>query len=717
MDEGTNGQTFADSPLNKFLGEKTAKALTKAFGFDTVTDLLSHYPRRYAQRGELTDLDSLIPGESVTIVAEVVRVNSRPLQGRKGSLLEVVITDGAARLSLTFFNQAWRANALRTGARGIFAGKVTEFRGVRQLAHPDYELFDEDALSDAEAEKWAKTPIPIYPATSTMASWQIAKAVSVVLDIAPEPADPIPEKIRERERLLDFGRALTWIHRPEENSQWQEARDTLRFHEAFLTQLALRRDRLRSASRDAVPRTPGKLRSRFDSILPFELTPDQVKVGQEIDADMAKPHPMSRLVQGEVGSGKTVVALRAMLLAIEDGGQAVLIAPTEVLASQHFKSIGATLGEIADELGLVLMVGSLTVAERKRVNLAVASGKAKLVVGTHALLSESVTFNDLALVVIDEQHRFGVEQRDTLKRKGAAPHLLVLTATPIPRTVAMTVFGDLDTSVIRGLPGGRIPIESHLVPLADKPNWLDRVWQRIGEEVALGRQAFVVCSMIDQATEDESIEPAEETEVDMSRASVSDTLQTLRKILPKLRIEAVHGRMPADEKDATMSAFKDGRIDVLVATTVIEVGVDVPNASVMAIMDADRFGVSQLHQLRGRVGRGNVPGIALFVTRAENGTFARERVLAVTETLDGFELANRDLELRREGDVLGENQSGGRSGLRLLRVRQDADLILRAREIADELLKTDPNLKANPVTLAALEKRLSIREREFIGKS
>lgn len=717
MDEGTTGQTFFDSPLKKFLGEKTAKALTKSFGFDTVEGLLTHYPRRYAQRGELTELDSLVPGEPVTIVAEVVRANSRPLQGRRGSLLEVVITDGTARLSLTFFNQAWRANTLRTGARGIFAGKVTEYRGVRQLAHPDYELFEETVLSDVEAEKWAKTPIPIYPATSSIASWQIAKAISIILDIAPELADPIPEKIRQREKLLDFGVALNWIHRPEQNQQWHEARDTLRFHEAFLTQLALRRDRMISANRDAVPRVPGELRRRFDSSLPFELTPDQVTVGQEIDADMAKPHPMSRLIQGEVGSGKTVVALRAMLSAIEDGGQAVLIAPTEVLASQHYKSIGETLGVLKAELDPVLITGSLTASERKRANLSVASGKAKLVIGTHALLSESVTFNDLALVVIDEQHRFGVEQRDTLKRKGAAPHLLVLTATPIPRTVAMTVFGDLDTSVIRGLPDGRIPIESHLVPLADKPNWLDRVWQRIGEEVKLGRQAFVVCSMIDKATEDESIDSVEEVETGSPRATVVDTLQTLRNVLPDLRIEAVHGRMPAEEKDATMSAFKDGHIDVLVATTVIEVGVDVPNASVMAILDADRFGVSQLHQLRGRVGRGRVPGIALFVTTAEPGTLARERVMAVTETLDGFELANRDLELRREGDVLGESQSGGRSGLRLLRVRQDADLILRAREIADDLLKSDPDLKVNPVTFASLEKRLSARERGFIGKS
>lgn len=710
---------FLDTPLTRVMGERTAKALTKAFGFDTVAGLLGHFPRRYAERGELTGLDALPIDESVTIVAEVVRVNNRPMNGRKGSLLEVVITDGTGTLSLTFFNQAWRANTLKPGKRGIFAGKVGEFRGQRQLTHPDYELFDDDeSVSDEVAAQWAKTPIPIYPASSTVASWQIARAVGVILDILPDLADPIPEELRAERPLLGYAEALTKIHRPAEHGEWRAARDTLRFHEAFLLQTALRRDRLRAAEAVSVPRTPGALRAAFDAGLPYDLTGDQATVGAEIDADMARANPMSRLVQGEVGSGKTLVAIRAMLAAIEDGGQAALIAPTEVLATQHARSIAAAVSGLGVDLGVTLMVGSLTAAERKRVNLAVASGTARIVIGTHALLSDSVTFSDLALVVIDEQHRFGVEQRDTLKRKGASPHLLVLTATPIPRTVAMTVFGNLDISTIRTLPAGRAPIQSHVVALADHPGWMARVWSRLGEEIDAGRQGFVVCSSIDATTVDSDAELVDDdVATAIPRASVEEVLPLVRAALPGRRVEAVHGRLAADEKDATMRSFAAGEIDALVATTVIEVGVDVPNASTMIVLDADRFGVSQLHQLRGRVGRGGVPGIALFVTHSEEGTLARERVEAVAATSDGFELAHKDLELRREGDVLGERQSGGRAGLVLLRVTVDGDVIEQARDAADRILATDPTLANHPALLEALERRLSMREREFLGKS
>lgn len=709
---------FRDLPLVQLLGEKTAKALSRAFGYDTVGGILGHYPRRYAERGELSALDALPLDESVTIVAEVVRVNNRPMNGRKGSLLEVILTDGTGRLSLTFFNQAWRARDLRPGARGIFAGKVTEFRGARQLTHPDYELFDEEAeVSDELAAKWASTPIPIYPATSTVASWQIAKSVGVVLDVLPELADPIPESVRRDNKFLSLRDALLAIHRPEVHADWRTARETLRFHEAFLVQTALLRDRARSKAAASVPRTPAALRAAFDSALPYELTPDQKSVGAEIDSDMAQAHPMHRLVQGEVGSGKTLVAIRAMLTAIEDGGQAALIAPTEVLATQHARSIVATLGALAEDLNPTLLVGSLPAAEKKRANLAIASGTARFVIGTHALLSASVQFNDLALVVIDEQHRFGVEQRDTLRQKGTSPHTLVLTATPIPRTVAMTVFGDLDISTIRTMPVGRAPIESHVVPLADKPGWWPRVWSRLAEELALGRQGFVVCSAIDATTDDSEAELLDDAPVATPRHSVTETLPIARAALPGRRVEPLHGRMSGDEKDATMRAFAAGEIDVLVATTVIEVGVDVPNASTMVVLDADRFGVSQLHQLRGRVGRGGLPGLALFVTSAEDGTLARERVDAVASTLDGFELAQKDLELRREGDVLGERQSGGRSGLVLLRVAVDGPVIEVAREAAEPLVAADPSLGAYPALRDAVDRRLSQREREFLGKA
>lgn len=709
---------FLDLPLAQVVGDKTAQSLKRAFGFDSVSGLLGHFPRRYAERGELTALDSLPLDEAVTIVAEVVRVNSRPMNGRKGSILEVVITDGTGRLSLTFFNQAWRARELRTGARGIFAGKVSEFRGTRQLAHPDYELFaEDDTVSDELAERWAHTPIPIYPATSTVASWQVARLVGVALDAMPDLPDPVPESVREERSLMGFSDALRAIHRPTVHDDWRRARETLRFHEAFLTQVALLRDRAKTRAAVSVPRTPAALREAFDAALPFELTADQRSVGAEIDQDMARAHPMNRLVQGEVGSGKTLVAVRAILTAIEDGGQAALIAPTEVLATQHARSITAVLGDLAGELNPTLLVGSLPSSEKKRANLAIASGAARIVIGTHALLSDSVQFNDLALVVIDEQHRFGVEQRDTLRQKGSSPHTLVLTATPIPRTVAMTVFGDLDISTIRSMPAGRAPIESHVVPLADKPGWWPRVWSRLGEELAQGRQGFVVCSAIDPTTDDAEAMLVDEAEAATVRYSVSETLPIARDALAGWRVEPLHGRMSGEEKDATMRAFAAGHIDVLVATTVIEVGVDVPNASTMVVLDADRFGMSQLHQLRGRVGRGGLPGLALFVTSAEQGTLARERIDAVASTLDGFELAQIDLELRREGDVLGESQSGGRSGLALLRVTVDGPVIEAARDAAEPIIAEDPHLAAHEALRDAVDRRLSVREREFIGKA
>jgi ATP-dependent DNA helicase RecG len=714
----TDTTAFLDTPLARVIGDRTAKALAKSFGFDTVGGLLGHFPRRYAERGELTALDSLPLGEAVTIVAEVVRVNNRPLNGRKGSLLEVVITDGTGTLSLTFFNQAWRANTLRTGARGIFAGKVGEFRGQRQLAHPDYELFDEDdTVSDEVAELWAKTPIPIYPATSTVASWQIAKAVGVVVDTLPELPDPVPDEVRVARAIDSYTDAIRHIHRPADHDQWRSARETLRFHEAFLVQTALLRDRARAAEAVSMPRTPGALRAQFDAALPYTLTTDQTTVGAEIDDDMARARPMNRLVQGEVGSGKTLVAIRAMLTAIEDGGQAALIAPTEVLATQHARSIASTLGALAEDLNPTLLVGSLPAAQKKRAQLAVASGSARLVIGTHALLADTVTFNELALVVIDEQHRFGVEQRDTLRRKGNAPHVLVLTATPIPRTVAMTVFGDLDISTIRTLPAGRAPIASHVVPLADHPAWVSRVWTRLSEEIDLGRQGFVVCSAIDATTTDSDADLVDDAPTPIPRASVTEILPIVRTALPNRRVEMIHGRLSGDEKDAVMTAFSAGHIDVLVATTVIEVGVDVPNASTMVVLDADRFGVSQLHQLRGRVGRGGVPGLALFVTYAEESTLARERVEAVASTLDGFELAQKDLELRHEGDVLGESQSGGRSGLVLVRVTVDGEVIDAARAHAAAVLEADPTLADHAALREALERRLSQREREFLGKN
>lgn len=714
-----------DSRLDGAVGGKTASALERAFGMKAVGDLLLHYPRRYARRGELTPISSLPVGEPVTIVAEVRRVNERRMKNRNGSLLEVVISDGHGDLSLTFFNQAWRVKDLQPGRRGIFAGKVGEYRGSKQLAHPDYQLFDDEETARLTAEATANLPIPIYPATSTVSSWQLQKIVAIVLDgLGPVP-DPLPDELRARHGLLDARTAVERIHRPDSLDQIEPARDTLRMQEAFVLQVALLQQRAFVRALSATRRAPGSLLERFDAALPFARTPDQIDVGAEIERDLQGDWPMNRLVQGEVGSGKTLVALRAMLQVAQDGGQSALIAPTEVLAAQHVRSIARMLGpQLAPELMPTLLTGQLTAAERRKASLRAASGQARIVVGTHALLSESTTFADLGLVVVDEQHRFGVDQREALRAKGSSPHVLVLTATPIPRTVAMTVFGDLDVSTIRTMPAGRAGIETFVAPLAERPGWFARVWDRIAEEVAQGRQAFVVCAAIDAEAltkDDTADEPVPEGAGEATRTrwgvvQVADLLSRL-DAFASLRVATLHGKMPSDEKDAVMQAFARGDIDVLVATTVVEVGVDVPNASTMAILEADRFGVSQLHQLRGRVGRGGVPGLCLLVTEAPPASPARQRVEAVAATLDGFALAEVDLELRGEGDVLGDAQSGARSSLRLLRVVKDADIITEARVAAELVLAEDPALQRHTGLAAALERSVGMAERAALAKN
>ncbi len=696
--------------LDRLLGDRTAKAFARHLGLVTVADLLQHYPRRYAVRGDLTPIAEVPIGEPVTVVAEIVDFKERRMSGKTSHLLEVRITDGSAFLTLTFFNQAWRQKDLKPGARGLFAGKIGAFNGRLQLAHPEYELFD-DEVDSAEASRWALQPIPIYPAASSVTTWAIGRAMAVVLDTLPALVDELPAEVVASENLLALDDAIRKIHQPAVAHDWQSARDTLRFHEAFLLQSALiqRKAQLAHLTTEVRAVATDGLLAEFDKALPFELTNGQRSVGNEILEDLASGHPMNRLLQGEVGSGKTLVALRAMLAVAESGGQSALIAPTEVLAAQHLASIRRTLGEaLAAKLGLTLLTGSQNTAERKRALLQIVSGKAQLVVGTHALLADKVEFYDLAMVVIDEQHRFGVEQRETLRLKGrTAPHVLTMTATPIPRTLAVSVFGDLDISTLTELPAGRQAITSHVVQLS-QPALIARTWSRVAEEVAKGHQVFVVCPRISE-TLDEAQPPLElddlEELVDETNpkprrplAAVETMVEALRAnpVLAGLTIEPMHGALASELKNVTMARFVAGEINVLVSTTVIEVGVDVPNATLMVVLDADRFGVSQLHQLRGRVGRGGNAGLCLMMTAAESGSLALERVRAVADTLDGFKLSEIDLELRGEGDVLGASQSGVRSGLRLLRVLRDADLIVRARQIASDLLTADPTLEKHP---------------------
>ena len=681
--------------LDRVLGDKTAKSFAKNLGLATVADLLQHYPRRYSNRGELTPIANLPIGESLSIVAEVVDARERRMKGRVSHILEVRITDGSGFLSLTFFNQAWRQKDLKPGVRGLFAGKIGEYQGKLQLAHPDYELFPEE-VSEFDAKAWADQPIPIYPASANVTTWMIQRALGIILDTLEPIPDEVSAELQKKHKLLSINDALEKIHRPTTKNEIASAKKTLVYREAFLLQANLIQRRLDNEQAPATARTSksGGYLERFDLALPFTLTDGQIEVGSEITSDIAKTYPMNRLLQGEVGSGKTLVALRAMLAVADSDGQSALLAPTEVLASQHFRSIEKSLGEeLSKEVGLTLLTGQLPTEARKKAMLQVVSGKARIVIGTHALFSEKVEFYDLGLVVIDEQHRFGVEQREKLRLKGKlSPHVLTMTATPIPRTLAVTVFGDMSVSSLTELPAGRKEIDSHVVRAGD-PALVSRVWSRVAEEIAKGYQAFVVCPKID------------ETEKELSGASVEKTVAQLRKnaALSGVRIQELHGRMDADQKSQIMQAFGAKEIDLLVSTTVIEVGVDVPNATTMVILDADNFGISQLHQLRGRVGRGSAKGLCLLLTAAEDDSIALQRIEAVAAESDGFKLSEIDLELRREGDVLGASQSGGRSSLRLLRVIQDSELIQKVRVELEELFEEDPLLANHPRLRLAID--------------
>lgn len=717
-----------DTKLVGILGDRTTKVLRDLYGYVTIEDLLHHYPRRYLVRGELSNISELVEGDEVTILAEVYSAASRRLHARKGNLLEVIVTDGTAKLSLTFFNQAWREKDLKVGKQALFAGKIGVFNGKRQLAHPDYELISDGSDVDSAVADFAGKYLPMYPASAKLPSWKIAQCIELALGALEEVPDFLPEWIRDKYGFPTLQQALVQLHSPVNLDSAEKSRQRLTFDEALLLQLLLltRRRELKGLDAVARPAISGGLLSAFDVALAFELTAGQRAVAKEIAEDLAQPHPMHRLLQGEVGSGKTVVALRAALTVIDNGGQAALLAPTEVLAAQHLRSIEKMLGPLADggmlggaELatGVTLITGSQSAAARRAALAKAANGEAGIIVGTHALLGESVEFKDLGLIIVDEQHRFGVEQRDALKSKAVSPpHLLVMTATPIPRTVAMTVFGDLDVSTLRELPLGRAPITTHVIAVKEKPAFLERAWERIREEIAQGHQAFIVAPRISAAT-------SEDADMDFLMGQSSAEIASVEELGPQLqsgplhglRIAPLHGRLSAEVKDSTMQAFAAKELDVLISTTVIEVGVDVPNATVMVVMDADRFGVSQLHQLRGRIGRGVSPGLCLLVTSAEIDSPARARLEAVAATLDGFELSRIDLEQRREGDVLGATQSGTRSHLRLLQVLRDEPLIEAAREDANAIL--DSGISQHPLLQSALQDVQSAATAEYIDKA
>jgi ATP-dependent DNA helicase RecG len=746
-----------DDRLDREFDPRTAKVLASALGVRTVGELLRHYPRRYEQRGELTDLASLRDGEHVTVLAQIAKVTTRAMRNRRGKLTEVTVTDGHGVLTLAFFRQPWREKEMKPGVHGLFAGQVSSYGRKRQLIHPDCELLGEaDPGSELAAEHAAEI-IPVYPATSQLPSWKIAKAIRTVLDTLDIDDDPLPPAVRQRHHLLNQLAALHGIHRPAEFADIEPARLRLKWDEAFVLQAVLAQRRRAADALPATPRIPrkGGLLEAFDAQLPFALTAGQREAGQEIMTALCREHPMHRLLQGEVGSGKTLVAVRAMLQVVDDGGQAVLLAPTEVLAQQHYRSLTELLGPLAraGELGgaeqatrVALLTGSQGAKARRAALDDVASGAAGVVIGTHTLLyhrvrlDDQLVFKDLGLVVIDEQHRFGVQQRDALREKarGSRPHVLVMTATPIPRTVAMTVYGDLDVCTLSELPAGRSPISTHVVPAAEKPHFAERTWQRLREEVAGGGQAYVVCPRIgtddpppDTFLPNDPSAPLDPTDPDDAAgeyATDDETERPPRAVteiaaelsagpLAGLALRVLHGRLPAEEKDDVMRGFAHGLVDVLVATTVVEVGVDVPNATIMVILDADRFGVSQLHQLRGRVGRGTKPGLCLLVTDAPAGSPARQRLDAVASTLDGFRLSRLDLEQRREGNVLGAAQAGRKSSLKMLTLLADEELIGQARQEATAVVIADPALGDHPALAAAIGVLLDEEQAEYLEKA
>ncbi len=732
-----------ESPVASVFGRSPKRKLVEE-GLDihTVGQLLRHFPRRYVETSELSEVGTPEVGQLLSVVGEVTGAAVKPFhRGRKTQYrTEVRIRTNGVSFSLSFFSPyAGQAHSyveqMAPGSRGLFTGKARVFNGGWQLEQP-HQLMFSDGGEDATLSRL----LPVYPLTGKLYVWDLIKVIRVALDLVTDVPDVLTADLRERYDVLDIMTALRLVHGPEDHGQAGAAQRRFRFEEALVLQLVLARRRAAQRALGAQARVGGGgLLAEFDSRLPFELTAGQQEIGAVLEAELARPHPMNRLLQGEVGSGKTLVALRAMLRVVDSGGQAVLLAPTEVLAQQHHRSLSGLLGDLA-QVGMLggaaqgtsvaLLTGSMSKSSRDHALGLMRSGEAGLVIGTHALLEESVSFADLGLVVVDEQHRFGVKQRAALTDKaGSPPHVLVMTATPIPRTVAMTVFGDLETSVLSELPAGRAPIQTNVVPLVDQPQWIGRVWERVREEVAKGHQVYVVCPRISGDTQEEGesdqLDVDEDGEVARATTAAKVALAAVEDLheelvggaLRGLRVARLHGRLPPDEKERAMRSFAAGEIDVLIATTVIEVGVDVHNATTIVLLDADRFGVSQLHQLRGRVGRGGLPGLCLLVSRAEVGTPARERLDAVAGTTDGFELSRVDLEQRREGDVLGASQSGFRSSLVTLRVLRDEKTIVRAREAADELLAQEADLAAYPGLASAVADIEASQHSEFVDKS
>ncbi|MEZ0353613.1 ATP-dependent DNA helicase RecG [Mycobacterium sp. pR1184] len=738
--------------LDYVLGAKAAKSLDEVFGIRTVDDLLRHYPRSYtetAARWDAAEEGAERPdvGQHITLVDTITDTHSFPMKKNpRRKCLRITVGSGRSKVTATFFNADYLSKDLTEGTRVMLSGEVGYFRNVMQLTHPDFLILDSptgrnrgskslktiaDTSAGVSGEEltslFDRRFFPIYPASTKLQSWDIYACVRQVLDVLDPVPDPLPAELVAEHGLMSEDAALRAIHLAEDEAQRRRARERLTFDEAVGLQWALvaRRHGELSQSGPSAPRQSDGLVAQLLGRLPFELTAGQRETLDVLSDGLAANRPMNRLLQGEVGSGKTILAVLAMLQMVDAGYQCALLAPTEVLAAQHLRSINDVLGPLAmaGQLGgadseggvatrAALLTGSMSTAQKNQVRREIAGGEVGIVIGTHALLQDVVQFANLGMVVVDEQHRFGVEQRDQLRAKapaGITPHLLVMTATPIPRTVALTVYGDLETSTLRELPRGRQPITSNVIFVKDKPAWLDRAWQRIREEVAAGRQAYVVAPRIDETDQSD-------TEDGARKSTTAEGLFAQLRCgeLSNVRLGLMHGRLSAEDKDAAMAAFRNGETDVLVCTTVIEVGVDVPNATVMLVMDADRFGISQLHQLRGRIGRGRHPSLCLLATWSSPGSAAGRRLTAVAATLDGFALSELDLRERREGDVLGRNQSGRAINLRLLSLADHLAYIEAAREFCTRAYEAD---RQNP-ELDSLAAQFTDTDRiEYLDKS
>ncbi|HXW32075.1 MAG TPA: ATP-dependent DNA helicase RecG [Acidimicrobiales bacterium] len=695
----------------KRIGEKRAEALA-SLGIETVLDLVTYYPRRWIDRSRQAALAELQVGEEAVVLATVRAVSSRRTRHGR-SLVELDVDDGTGRMRTSFFNQPWRTRHLPVGTEAMFFGKLEEYRGRRRMTNP---------VVDLVGNRTGRL-VPVYPTSerSGIDGWEFGDWIGEALHRAGPIEDPLLPEFRSRLGLVGRTEALRAIHAPSGFDERDEARRRLAFDELLRLQLQVvtrRQEFERSARgiRHLVDPPAGRaLVEPFLAGLPFALTGAQRRAVDTISADLSGVLPMHRLLQGDVGSGKTVVALAALLVGVQGGHQGALMAPTEVLAEQHYLAVRRLLGNLSvpdpgrlggeRPLGLGLLTNRTTAAERNRLRAGLAGGQLDLVVGTHALLTEDVAFASLGVVVIDEQHRFGVEQRAALRAKGQAggahPDLLVMTATPIPRTAAMVVFGDLDVTELDQLPPGRTPVVTRW---ARRPGEEDEAWARVRAEVAAGRRAYVVCPLVEGS---ERVQAASATAEERRLAAGP---------LSGLRLGLMHGQLKAADKEKVMAAFRSGEIDVLVATTVVEVGVDVPQATVMVVEDAQHFGLAQLHQLRGRVGRSEQKAWCYLLSAADSPEAVR-RLEALESSTDGFELAEVDLELRGEGSILGARQKG-RSDLKLASLRRgDRALVEAARQVAEELLADDPSLERAPGLADEVELLLRREEADFLAKS